>query len=155
MLEAPALVTTTPLRFAGLRLDIPKSEIRARMGPGLQAVREALAAQGVAAAGPWFTHHFRMEPTRWHFEIGVPVAREVAPAGAVESREWPAMRAARAVLRGDYAGLSGAWEALDAWVREQGLVASAELWEVYAAGPEVGPDPSSWRTELYRPVREG
>jgi effector-binding domain-containing protein len=154
MLESPALVTTEPRRYASLRLDIAKEEIRARMGPGLQTVLSALAEQGVAAAGPWFTHHFRIEPARWHFEIGVPVAGALAPAGPVELRSAPALRAARAVLRGDYAGLVQAWPQLDAWVAAQGLEPAQDLWEVYVIGPEAGADPGAWRTELYRPVRE-
>lgn len=153
MLEAPALVSTPARRFAGLCLDIPKPEIQARMGPGLASVRAVLAAQGVAPAGPWFTHHFRIVPERWHFEIGVPVESAIAAAGGVEPREWPAQRAVRAVLRGDYAGLARAWEALAAWMAGQGLEASAELFEVYAVGPESSPDPSAWRTELMRPLR--
>jgi len=27
-----------------------------------------------------------------------------------------------------------------------------DLWEVYVAGPESGPDPATWRTELNRPL---
>ncbi len=27
-----------------------------------------------------------------------------------------------------------------------------DLWECYAAGPESGPDPAKWRTELNRPL---
>jgi effector-binding domain-containing protein len=153
MLETPALATAPPRAYASLRLDIAKHEIRARMGPGLQTVLAVLAEQGVSPAGPWFTHHFRIEPARWHFEIGVPVARPVAPAGAVEWRSVPAQRAARAVLRGGYAGLAEAWEKLDGWAAAQGLEPAEDLWEVYAVGPEAGPEASAWRTELYRPVR--
>jgi hypothetical protein len=30
----------------------------------------AVAAQGIAPAGPWFTHHLRMDPATFDFEIG-------------------------------------------------------------------------------------
>jgi effector-binding domain-containing protein len=152
VIEAPRIVDLVPRPFAGLRLTIPKADIQRVMGPGLEEVHAALAAQGVVASGPWFTHHLRIEPQGWDFEIGVPVARPIAPAGRVAAREWPAMRAAQATLRGGYEGLAAGWGALDAWVAGRGLAACAELWESYAVGPESGPDPAGWRTELTRPL---
>jgi hypothetical protein len=35
-----------------------------------------------------------------------------------------------------------------------GLEPAAELWEIYAAGPESGSDPAGWRTELNRPIAD-
>ncbi len=155
MIEAPCIRELAPRAFAGLRLTIPKAEIQRAMGPGLAAVHAALAAQGVAPAGPWFTHHFRIEPQAWDFEIGIPVARPIAPAGDVLPRAWPAMRAAHATLRGGYEGLAAGWGALDTWIAGQGLAPCADLFEVYAVGPEAGPDPAAWRTELVRPLATG
>ena len=33
-----------------------------------------------------------------------------------------------------------------------GLKTSDDLWECYLAGPESGPDPACWRTQLNRPL---
>ena len=40
----------------------PREEIQLAMGPGIREVFAVLAAQGIAPAGPWFTHH-RRRPT--------------------------------------------------------------------------------------------
>ena len=53
---------------------IPRAEIQKVMGPGYREVMAAVAAQGIAPVGPWFTHHLRMDPDTFDFEIGVPVA---------------------------------------------------------------------------------
>ena len=93
-----------------------------------------------------------MDPAFFDFEIGVPVAAPVASAGRVTASSLPAARVARAVYAGPYEGLAGAWGELDAWIREQGLTGRPSLWEVYAVGPESGPDTSKWQTILHRPL---
>jgi len=155
VLENLRVVNLAPRHFAGLHLIIPKAAIQSEMGPGLRAVQAALAQQGVSPAGPWFAHHLRIDPAGWDFEIGVPVARPIAPAGSVGPREWPAMRVAHATLRGGYEGLGPAWGELDAWIARQGLAPAADLWELYAVGPDSGADPGAWRTELSRPLAAG
>ena len=62
------------------------------------------------------------------------------------------MTVAQAIYHGGYEGLATAWGELDAWLATQPLVPRADLWEVYAAGPESSADPAAWRTELNRPL---
>jgi len=155
VLENPRLVNLAPRHFAGLHLIIPKAAIQREMGPGLREVHAALAQQGVPPAGPWLTHHLRIDPAVWDFEIGVPVAQPIAPAGRVLSREWPPMRVAQATHCGGFEGLGASWAELDAWVAAQKLAPCPDLWEVYPVGPESSADPSAWRTELNRPLRAG
>ena len=59
----------------------------------------------------------------------------------------------RTTYRGGYEGLGPAWGELDAWIRTNGHQPAEDLWEVYAVGPESGPDSTQWRTELNRPLR--
>ena len=127
-------------------------EIRNVMGPGYQEVMAAVAAQDIGSAGPWFTHHLRMDPEVFDFEIGVPVSGPVAPTGRVEAGQFPAATVARTVYHGGYEGLPDAWGEFEAWIAAEGLTTASDLWEVYAAGPESSDDPAEWRTELYRPL---
>jgi len=122
------------------------------MGLGLGELMAAVAAQGIALAGPWFTRHLRIDPQTFDFEIGVPVTAPVAATGRVKAGYWPAMRVARTVLHGDYEGLPDAWPEFDAWIAAEGHLAGPNLWERYVAGPEANPDPATWRTELIRPL---
>jgi len=152
MLDRPQLAHTAAQATAVIRLTIPRAEIRSVMGPGHRELMAAIAAQGIAPAGPWFTHHLRMPAETFDFEIGVPVAAPVAALGRVQPAELRAATVARTVYRGPYEGLAAAWGELMDWIAAQGHTPAADLWECYAAGPESSPDPANWRTELNRPL---
>ena len=152
MLDTPQIIQTSARQTAIIHLTVPRAEIRTVMGPGLKELMAEVAAQGVSPAGPWFTHHLRMPADVFDFEISVPVSAPIVAAGRVKPSQWPAMKVARAVYHGGYEGLGAAWGEFDAWVKANGHKPAAELWECYAAGPESGPDPAKWRTELNRPL---
>ncbi len=61
MLGTPQITQTAAQETAVIRLTIPREEIRNVMGPGIGELMGAVAAQGIALAGPWFTHHLRMD----------------------------------------------------------------------------------------------
>lgn len=152
MLDTPQITQTSAQQTAIIRLTVPRTDIQKVMGPGIKELMATVAAQGVGPAGPWFTHHLRRPTDTFDFEISVPVTAPVTPAGRVTGGQWPAMKVARAVYRGPYEGLAGAWGEFDAWVKANGHKPAADLWEVYVAGPESGSDPAEWRTELNRPL---
>ena len=148
MLDSPHVVETAAQPMAFIPLAIPRHEIRTVMGPGLAELHAALAAQGLVATGPWFTHHLRMDPDVFDFEICLPVAATVAAVGRVR----PGGRTARTIYRGLYEGLEAAWGEFDAWIAAQKLRPGPDLWERYLAGPETSPNPDDWRTQLNRPL---
>ena len=152
MIDTPQIAETAAQLTAVIRLTISREEIRNVMGPGLRDLMAAIVAQGIAPAGAWFTHHLRMDPDIFDFEIGVPVMAAVEAVGRVVPSQWPAMKVARTIYHGPYEGLSGAWGEFDAWIAASGHTPASDLWECYVAGPESSPDPSTWRTELNRPL---
>jgi len=152
MIEAPTVTQTAARLTAVIHVTIPREEIRNVMGPGIGELMTAIAEQGIAPAGPWFTHHFRMDPELFDFEIGVPVESPVTASGRVRASGWPTMKVARAVHHGEYEGLAAAWGELDAWIAAQGFTPAPDLWESYVTGPDANADPASWRTELSRPL---
>lgn len=152
MIDTPRITQTSGLLTAFIHLTIPRKEIRHVMGPGLDEVKAAITAQGIATAGPWFTHHLKMDPAIFDFEICVPVTGPIDPVGRVMPGQWPVTTVARTVFHGDYEGLGAAWGEFDAWVAKKGYMPRPDLWECYVAGPESSPDPSNWRTELNRPL---
>jgi len=151
-LETPTIVETDEQPYAGLHLTIPTAQIREAMGPGLREVSEAIAAQGIATTGPWFTYHFKRPDSEFDFEICVPVAEPIAPAGRVMPGVMPRIRVARTIYRGDYSGLPAAWGEFTAWISEQGLHEAKDLWERYLVNPDSTRNPEEWRTELNRPL---
>lgn len=154
MIDTPQITQSAALRTAIIRLTIPREEIRNVMGPGIGELMATVAAQGVAPIGPVFSHHLRMDPGVFDFEIGLPVAAPVSPAGRVKPGQLPATTVARTVYHGPYEGLGPAWGEFDAWIAANGHTPGPDLWECYVAGPESGPDPAGWRTELNRPLMD-
>jgi len=152
MLDKPRIVRTDARLTAIIRLTIPREEIRNVMGPAIAEVMATVSAQDIAPAGPVFSHHLRMEPDTFDFEVGVPVGRAVAAAGRVTASQLPAATVARTVYHGPYEGLGPAWGEFGAWIAAEGHTPAPDLWECYVAGPESSPDPATWRTELNRPL---
>jgi effector-binding domain-containing protein len=154
MIDTPKVITMEAQQTAMVRLTVPRADIQKVMGPGLAEVKAAVAAQGIETTGPWFTHHLRMDPKLFDFEICLPVKAPITAVGRVKPGNLPPRRVARTVFHGPYEGLGGAWAELLSWMKTEGLAPAADLWEVYLAGPESGPDPAGWRTELNRPLEE-
>jgi effector-binding domain-containing protein len=154
MLDAPQIVQTTRQLTAVIRLTIPREEIQSVMGPAIAEVRAAVAAQGLTPTGPWFSHHFRMHPAVFDFEVGVPMSTSVAAAGRVTAGILPAARVARTIYHGSYEGLPDAWGELETWIEVEGHTSRPDLWERYVVGPETSHDPMTWCTELNRPLND-
>jgi effector-binding domain-containing protein len=152
MIDTPHITQSAAQRTAIIRLTIPREEIRNVMGPGIRELMATVAAQGIAPLGPVFSHHLRMDPEIFDFEIGVPVTEPVSPAGRVNPGQLRATALARTVYHGAYEGLGAAWGQFHAWIAANGHTPGPDLWECYVAGPESNPDPASWRTELNRPL---
>jgi effector-binding domain-containing protein len=154
MLDTPHIVHTGAQLTAVIRLRIPRDQIQVVMGPGIQELFSTVAGQGVAITGPWFSHHFRMDPGVFDFEIGVPVGSPVAASGRVMPASLPAQKVVRTIYTGGYEGLGSAWGEFLGLIAAGGHVVADDLVESYLAGPESGPDSSAYRTQLDKPLAE-
>ena len=152
MLDTPHITDSPARQTAVIRLNIPRSEIRNVMGPGITELMATVAAQGIGPTGPWFSHHFAMHPDTFYLARGAPGAGPGPPAGRPTAGSLPAAKVARTVLHGNYDGLPGGWGEFMGWIDAQGLKTAPDLWEIYVKGPESDPDPLSWRTELNKPL---
>jgi effector-binding domain-containing protein len=152
MIDTPQIVETGQVRTAIIKLTCPRNEIQNVMGPAIGELMQTVAAQGVGPTGTWYSHHRRVTPDIFDFEIGVPVSAPVKDAGRVTNGILPAARVARFVHTGSYEGLGAAWGEFNEWVETQGYQAAPNLWERYLSGPDSSPDPATWRTELNRPL---
>jgi effector-binding domain-containing protein len=153
MIDPPEIARTEATETAVIHVTVPREQIQEVMGPGIGELMATVAAQGVALTGPWFSHHLREPSDTFDFEIGVPVASPVTPAGRVKPGRLRATRVARTIYRGDYSGLGEAWGELDAWIGANGHAPEGDLWECYLTDPGANPDPSTWQTELVRPLK--
>lgn len=153
MIESPTIVSHDAERVAVIHIVVPRPDMPKVFGPAIHELFGVLAAQGVKPGGPIFAHHLKMSMETFDFEVGVPVASDVKPSGRVKPGELPAAaRVARTIYQGPYEGMFGAWDAFTKWMTEQKLERAPHLWERYVVGPEQGPDPATWRTELNQPL---
>lgn len=152
MTSAPEVLDLPPQKVARIAITCPSSEVMKVMGPGIQELHATLGRQGVTPTGPWLTHHLKMPGQEFDFEICLPVDAEVTPEGRVTNGVLPGGRTARTIYTGGYEGLGNAWGEFIGWIKAQDLTPADTLWEVYAKGPETGPDPSQYQTQLNRPL---
>jgi effector-binding domain-containing protein len=152
MIEPPQILHTSAQITAGVHVTTPRDEIGRVMGPAIREVYETIAAQGLAPAGPWFTHHSKMTPGIFDFDACVPVTAPVTAIGRVSPGHLPAVKVARTVYEGPYEGLGEAWGEFMEWIEANGLTPADNLWECYLVGPESESDPARYRTELNRPL---
>ena len=152
MIDEPKIATTNAQRTAVIHIIVPRNEIQNVMGPGIQEVFAAIAQQGITPTGPWFSHHLRLDPNVFEFEISVPVAEAIKPVGRVKPSALPAATVARTIYRGPYEGLGHAWGEFKQWVSAHGYTPAPNLWEVYLSGPASSSDPHDWRTEFNQPL---
>ena len=152
MIDTPQIVQTTTQLTAFIHLTVTLEEMQKVFAPTIGELLSALAAQGIAPAGPVFTHHLRGPTDTFDFELSVPVSAPVAATGRVQPGEWPAMRVARTVHHGPYEGLPEVWGEFMDWIETHGHTPAPDLWECYLTNPDSDPDPAKWQTQLNRPL---
>lgn len=117
------------------------------LGSAFGEVMAALGEQAVAIVGPPFARYWPTQDGDWHIEAGFPAAGTVRAQGRVEPSSLPGGRMARTLHVGAYDAVAQAYDAVMAWLTEQGCTAQDAPWESYLDGPEVA-EP---RTEVFVP----
>jgi len=148
MITLPELVQTKEVATAVIHLVIPGRDMPKYMDPAILEIITLLADQGLRPAGPMFSYHHRRPSDTFDFLIGFPVEKPFQEQGRVKNSALPVERVARCVYQGPYEGLSQAWPALQAWVREQKLPETGRFFERYLNNPDEVNDPNDYRTEL-------
>jgi len=63
MIDTPQITQTTAQLLALIHVTIPRNEVQSGNGSlGLRELMAAVKAQELSPAGPWFTHHLKMDP---------------------------------------------------------------------------------------------
>ena len=153
MIDPPRLVNVVSQPAATIRLTIARHEISQVMGPAIGELIACLTGQGLMPSGPVYSHHFRLDPEVFDFEVGVPYSGDFAPEGRVVAGSTPGGKAAMTTLHGPYDGLPEGWGEFHQRVLSEGWPLAGNFWETYAKGPESSLDPADWRTELYMAMK--
>jgi hypothetical protein len=69
MIDEPHITQSETQIIAFIHITVPREEIRFVMDPALRELKGALAGQGIKPIGPWFTHHLRIDPKVFDFQV--------------------------------------------------------------------------------------
>lgn len=151
--DTPKLVELDEQHLAVIRARVALSEIPALFDRAFPEIFAAVQRAGAQIVGPPMGVT-RGEPDETlDLAAAVPLAAPFVSDGEVQPETIPAGRAARMLVRGDYAQLSAAYEHLFNWVEAEDLESTGLAWEQYLTEPEPGGDPTRNETLLVVAVR--
>lgn len=136
--------------IASLRKEIDQGAIGHWVDEALGAIFPTLGSAGLHPTGPMVCRYHTWADDRTDCEIGFPISGEV-PAGLTASAT-PAGRAAVTLHVGPYDGLPNAYEAMSAWMEENGIEPGRGPYEVYIADMSTGTPASELQTEVVWPL---
>ena len=141
--------------MVGIREHTSMAALPGLIGQAFGELFACLGQSGTPPAGPPFIiYHSFADATSLDVEIGVPVARPLADQGRIRAGELPAGKEAHTLHVGPYDGVGAAYEALGAWVEENGQQASAPPRECYLNGPDDVSSPAEYQTVVVWPIRD-
>lgn len=155
----PAKMVTLPAEtwaYVSCRSGLQPSEIGATMEKAFAELAEAIARGGVRTNGPPRSHYHYRDQQGIGFDLGFPIAPEdAAAAERAGLTVGPTLsgRALAGLHEGPYAGLSGAYKALEQELKNKGLAGCGDVWEVYLNDPD-NTAPEALRTQIYWPISE-
>lgn len=105
------------------------------LGQAYGAIGAYLGELGEQPAGAPFTAYYNMDMQDLDLAIGFPVGRTLPGRGEIESTEMPEGEYASVLHKGAYNQVSGAYAALDEFIRRQGRIPSGVAYEFYLNSP--------------------
>jgi effector-binding domain-containing protein len=142
-----------PQRAAAMRGTTTPAEIGPALAQILPTIGRAIQEQEVKPAGAPFCRYFSFSPEKVELEGGIAVQSPIRPFGEVQDIELPGGEVVTTWHIGPYEKLGGAWDALRAWLAEQGREPAGPGWEVYWTDPGEVSDPNDLRTQIIWPLR--
>ena len=141
---APEIESRPEVHLAVVRETVPFDRIPELYDRAYPAIFQALAETGVSpAAAPMGVMHGSPAAEGLDLSVAVPIPQPyTGTGGGITAETMPAARTATMLLRGDFSGLSAAYERLYAWISERGEQPTGIAWEQYLTEPEPGGDPA-------------
>ena len=137
-----------------IRGKVKLEDIPSFLGRVYSTVERQVNESGAHAIGAPFARYRALDPEYREFEIeaGVPVLVAAPGHGEVHGSSLPGGPAAVTVHIGPYERLESAYDAITAWLEQQGATPNGPAWEVYHTDADEQPDPATWHTEIFQPL---
>lgn len=146
-------ISLHPGHGLAVRATLPAEELPRFFGAAFGELAQAVRANGVQFAGPFFARFHTHPPSPVDVEAIMPVTQPVAElTGRVQWVRLEGGRALQVRHVGPYDTMGPAYEALEAWMKEHGVRPSEDAREVYLTDPSVVPDSRRWETLIVQPI---
>ncbi len=110
------------------------------LGKAFGAVLQYLGEIGENAAGPAFAAYYNMDMENLDVEMGFPVAKPIAGRGIVQAGTIPAGKQASGIYKGPYSQMEPVYNAMNAWLGENGQEPTGVVYEFYYNSPMEVPE---------------
>lgn len=124
-----------------IRTTTSLKELPQELGRAYGAIGQYMAQLGEQPAGAPYAAYFTFSMENMDIEIGFPVGGSLPGKGEIQAGEIPAGKIARCLYTGPYKKIEPAYNALTAYVEEQGHKTTGVAYEFYLNDPaEVAPE---------------
>ena len=142
-----------PTTFAlTMRVRVSPDQVSEALGWVLPACFQSAVDRGLGPGRP-FARYRTVRPDELELDAGVVVSEPGTSDGDIKATQLPSCRAAVVMHVGPYEDLPASHRALVQWAKDNGHDPAPGPWEVYITDPSEQPDPSTWQTRLYLPLR--
>ncbi|MFT6850042.1 MAG: effector-binding domain-containing protein [Sphingobacteriales bacterium] len=144
--EVPSMFAVTSTGTA------PYADIAAKLSELYSAVTGSIAKQKLEINGmPFAIYHEWGETVK--IEAGICTKSLGKSKGAIEAKELLGGKVAMTSYYGPYMELGLAHEAVQSFLKNNGMEINGSSWEVYETDPMLEPDSAKWLTKVYYPVK--
>ena len=133
-----------------IRRSFSPADIAQVLGEILPKVFEYVVSHELAIAGAPVCCYREWTEQSATVEAGLPIDGSAKPEGEIILSSVPAGTYASVIHEGSYDTIDQAHQAIETWLRREGLHADTDVFEVYLTDPEEHPDPAHWQTQVMR-----
>jgi len=144
------LITTKAQKAIAIREKVKVNEVPQVMQWMYEELVPLLGSK-VQCIGPPFAFYHSWSEDEVDMEVGFPVAGEGVSEGRIRPFELPATKTAMALHIGPYDKLVDTYNAMMAWIKDNGHRPADHMWEEYLNSPHDAP-PEKLMTRLYWPI---
>jgi len=146
------LVEQSPQPTLSIRTTTTIKELPQELGKAYGAIGQYLGQLGEQPAGAPYAAYFNWDTKDFDVEIGFPVSGTFPEKDYIKSSEIPGGKLARCLYTGPYKKIEPAYNALTAWVKENGYEATGVAYEFYLNDPGETPQ-EELMTQIVFPLK--
>jgi effector-binding domain-containing protein len=135
----PRIETREPTPTAVVRVTVPMASIAETLGSIFNEVIEHLGRTGGTPVEAFARYTIHEGGADADIEAGFTASGPVRPEGRIEAGTLPGGEVATVMHVGAYDQVGEAYQAVEAWLNEQGRVTVERPWEVYLSMPDEVP----------------